>query len=751
MADDRVDFLLLGGGVASIHAAETLRTEGSDGSIAILSADAMLPYDRVPLSKRSLQHETPVERILLKPKTFYSERRIDLRLGKRAISVQPVEHIIRTDDGGAIHYKKLLIATGATAKSIDVPGVALGGIFCLRSAADADAIRQAAASAKRAVVAGASFLGLEIATSLQRLGLAVTIVERDAAIMPKLYAPLLSAFFTAQAAAAGIAILPGDTIVSFEGADSVQAALTAKGVRIPTDIAVLAVGVAPETQFLEGSGIELDDGVLVDEHLAASEPDIFAAGDVANFLDPVFARRRRIEHWDNAAKQGRLAARNMLGQGLPYDEVSYFFADVLDLSFSVLGAPDEVDDHIERGSLDAKSLGLLYLANDVPRAFFSLGRPAGETRAAESLIRHRVHIGAYKSELASESFSLDQIPAQTVFIFQGGGALGAFESGVVKALEEAKIFPDIVAGVSIGALNGAIVASHPRNAAEALASFWRDLSVETPDFYVPELNRAASAMQILTSGVPNFFRPRWMHLDTFHPVHHDWTSFYDTSPMRRLIARYVDFPSLKSSPVRLLVSAVNVETAALEIFDSYVDELTPAHILASGSLPPGFPWTTIGHKHYWDGGIISNSPLDLVIERCGPYAKRVFIVDLFAERTKLPQNLVQVLARRDEILFAERVRNDVRTKELIEDFRDLIEEIMRWIDDDSARKVKERPLYIQLMGNAAQTTITRIVRPSEPGEPSSRDYDFSARAVKRNLEDGYRLAQEALKKAPQRR
>jgi predicted acylesterase/phospholipase RssA len=216
--------------------------------------------------------------------------------------------------------------------------------------------------------------------------------------------------------------------------------------------------------------------------------------------------------------------------------------------------------------------------------------------------------------------------------------------------------------------------------------------------------------------------------------------------MRKLIASYVDVATLKSSAVRLLVSAVNVETAELETFDSYVDILTPDHILASGSLPPGFPWTTIGGKHYWDGGIISNSPLDLVIDRCGPWEKRVFIVDLFAGRTKMPANLVQVIARRDEILFAERVRNDVKGRELIGDFRDLVDEIMGWLDEDSVRKMKERPRYIQLMGNAAATTITRIVREGEPSEPSSRDYDFSLRAVERNKKEGYRLAREALGK-----
>ena len=144
-----------------------------------------------------------------------------------------------------------------------------------------------------------------------------------------------------------------------------------------------------------------------------------------------------------------------------------------------------------------------------------------------------------------------------------------------------------------------------------------------------------------------------------------WTSFYDTAPMRELITRYVDFSKLRTSAVRLLISAVNVETAELEIFDSFVDDLTPDHIIASGSLPPGFPWTVIGGKAYWDGGIVSNSPLDLLIDRCGPDGKRVFVVDLFGSRKSLPSNMMEVLTRRDEIVYSERVRSDFRYRETV--------------------------------------------------------------------------------------
>ena len=216
---------------------------------------------------------------------------------------------------------------------------------------------------------------------------------------------------------------------------------------------VFGIGIAPATEFLAGSGIALDHGyIAVDELLRTSAPNVYAAGDVTCFFDPVFAGRRHIEHWDNAIKQGRLAAFNMMGRRLRYDEVSYFYCDLGDLSFAMLGAPEEADEWIERGSLDKRSYALFYLKNNVLRGLFSCGRPAAETRTAEGLIRYRVNLSGIKERLRDPAFALEQIPEQTALILQGGGALGAFECGAVKALEEEQIFPDIVAGVSIGCI-----------------------------------------------------------------------------------------------------------------------------------------------------------------------------------------------------------------------------------------------------------------------------------------------------------
>ena len=300
---------------------------------------------------------------------------------------------------------------------------------------------------------------------------------------------------------------------------------------------------------------------------------------------------------------------------------------------------------------------------------------------AEGLIRYRVNVAKHRASLGDPDFLLDAITVQTVLVLQGGGALGAFETGVVKALESENIFPDIVAGVSIGALNGAIIAANPRHATEALESFWRELTVAPPPLPFEDLRRAATASQILMFGVPNFFKPRWM--PPFDGAFECWTSFYDVSPIRRLITKYVDFKALKLSPVRLLVGAVDVATGRLEVFDGYVDDLTADHVLASGSLPPGFPWSVVDGKAYWDGGIVSNSPLDLVTDRIGPNGKQIYVVDLFSSNAPLPGNLMEVMARRDEIVYAERVHNDLRIRELSDAYREMVTLVLSHVDLDT--------------------------------------------------------------------
>lgn len=749
-----VDFLLIGGGLANATAAKTLREEGAKGKIVIISAEDFLPYHRPPLSKEFLFRGQEKENILVFKESYYREKKIDVILGTKALAVHPDSKIVETDNAGEFKYGKLLIATGCSLRRLDVPGADLAGIYYLRTIADAEALREAMSRTKRAVIVGGSFIGMEIASSFTRSGIQTTIITQENLVFDKLDSPEISEFFIEYYKSHGVDIILGEKIKEFQGKNSVDSktsrvidVVTITGKNFPCDIVTVGVGVTPDTEFLRGSGIKLEDGVLVNQYMQTNKPDIYAAGDVANFFDPTFRRCRRIEHWDNAIKQGQIAARNMMGRGQPYRAVSYFFSDVFDISFNFFGYAVDADERIIRGSTKDESFSLLYLKDGVLRAIFSLGLSPAETKAAESLILNHISLNTVKGRLIDKTFPLGKAAVQTVLVLQGGGALGAFECGVIRAMEEKKIYPNIVAGVSIGAFNGAIMASNPKNAAAALEAFWDEIAVDTPDAPSEDMRRLLASWYILTFGNPKFFRPRW-----FMPISHpgnlplNWTSFYDPSPVKELLQKYVDFERLKDSPIRLLISAVNVETSELKTFDSYTDCITPDHILASGSLPPGFPWTTIGGKHYWDGGIVSNSPLDQVIELLGSAGKKVYIIDLYPIHKPLPRNIMEVIARKDEIFYSEKINKDIRTKELIDKYKQLVEELMGYLEPLVVEQIRHRPLYIQTMGDAPPISITRIIHEGEEGEPASRDYDFSRKSIEEHKKEGYRIAKRILEK-----
>lgn len=739
------DFVVVGGGLAGATAVETLRTEGAEGSILLVGAERHLPYHRPPLSKSAITAEQapPPKQVLSKGR--YRELGVELLLDTRVAAIDPVRQTLRSRPGEDIHYERLLIATGASPRRLSLPGSALPGVFYLRSLDDAEAIRASAQKARRAVVIGGSFIGLEAAASLRQKGIEVTLLERGV-LLGKLHMPEVSSFFQRAFATHGVEVVVGDSPAEIRGDAAVEAVATQGGRIIACDMVVIGAGVIPETGFLQGSGIAADNGVVVDRFLQTSQPGVFAAGDVANFFDPIFSRQRRVEHWDNAIRQGRVAARNMLGQRVPYDEVTYFYSEMFDQSFNLLGHFDAGDEKIERGSLQSKSFASFYLRADVPRALFSFGRPTEETKVTELLIKHRVNLKSSKARLSDPEYTLCHIPNQTIYILQGGGAFGGFECGAIRALEESGIRPDVVAGVSIGAFNGAIVAGNPEHAAEALTAFWSDLAIAAPALPDENLRRQIACAQIALFGVPRFFTPRWF-LPMLAPeqLPNRWFSLYDTAPASGLLEKYVDFAKLRSSPVRLMVSAVDVQTSELVVFDSYVDELTPAHIIASGSLPPGFPWTTIDGKHYWDGGIVSNSPLDLVVHRCGSAGKRVFIIDLFpGKRNVMPANLSEAMARQSEILYSERIHNDLRTRTLVHDFRKLVDEIVAELPAATAARIRHHPRFIAMMGEDAPMTITRIIRENSEDEPSSKDYDFSRQTIDQLIEAGYRMTRKAL-------
>ena len=291
-----VDFLLLGGGLASATAAETLRAAGVEGSIAILCAETMLPYYRPPLSKEFLLKGPDQTKVLIHDHSFYRERAIDVHLGTRVCGVDADRRTIETDCGVHFRFDKLLIATGASVHKLSIPGANLEGVHYLRTVDDALSLYQAIAHAQRAIVIGASFLGMEIAASFATRGVATTLIAKEDLVYEKLCSPEVSDFFAGYFRARGVDFIFGEEVKEFWGTAKVEGIVTSSGKRMPCDIVAVGIGVRPEVDFLGNSGIDVDGGILVNQQLETNKPGIYAAGDVANFYNPISRTRYRVEH-----------------------------------------------------------------------------------------------------------------------------------------------------------------------------------------------------------------------------------------------------------------------------------------------------------------------------------------------------------------------------------------------------------------------------------------------------------------------
>ncbi len=372
MNQERIDYLLVGGGLASAKCAAELRQQGAVGRVAIVGAESYAPYNRPPLSKGLLLGYDQPERIFVFPSEFYKENEIELFDGAVASGLDLDNREVELADGRSLEYKKLLIATGTTPRHLAVPGADLQNIFYLRNLDDSLAIADAMRPGSRAIIVGAGFIGMELAAAFAEKGVETTMLVRESGLFTKLGSEELSRFFSDYYQQHGIQIIYEDEVKEFAGDDVLGAVVTQDGRELPADMAAVGIGVVANTDWLEGSGLEIDRGVVVDGSLRASAPDVFAAGDVAVYYDPIFQKRRRVEHWDNAVKQGELAAANMLGESRSVDYVAYFYSDLFDLSWEWLGDNSSVDDTVVRLNDKGEPELVYYLKNGQLRAAFLL-------------------------------------------------------------------------------------------------------------------------------------------------------------------------------------------------------------------------------------------------------------------------------------------------------------------------------------------------------------------------------------------
>jgi 3-phenylpropionate/trans-cinnamate dioxygenase ferredoxin reductase subunit len=359
------DFALaiIGGGLASASAIKAYREAGGEGKIALISADSTMPYHRPPLSKRYLRGEATREDTLVEPQSFYDDNDVELLLSTAVASIKPRERTVATDDDRRVRYRKLLIATGVRPRQLQVAGADLGGVFTLRSLDDATAIRDEASAARDAVVVGGGFIGIEVAASLTELGIDVTLVSRNVDLFAQLGSPEVSEHLVQLYRRHGIEVVRGDEVRAFGGHSRLDTVELNSTNPIGASLAVVGIGVTPAVGFLDGSGITVGNGIVVNERFETNVPDIYAAGDVACFFDPLTGRQRRIEHWSNARYHGSQVGRILAGADGGYNRVATFFTESFGLTLKVFGDISHHDDRIARGFFADGNAIVFYFAD----------------------------------------------------------------------------------------------------------------------------------------------------------------------------------------------------------------------------------------------------------------------------------------------------------------------------------------------------------------------------------------------------
>jgi len=347
--------VIVGAGLAGAKAAEALRKEGFDGRVRLLGAEPHRPYLRPPLSKEHLRGEGDPAKVFVHPEEWYAEQRVELEPSTAVRAIDPAAREVVLDGGQGgeggrrVGFDRLLLATGSEPRRLTVPGADLPGVHHLRTIDDSEAIRAAAAKAGRAVVIGGGWIGSEVAASLRQLGLPVTLVLTGEVPLQRVVGPEVGGIYRDLHLRNGVEIVPRQRVVAVRGTVRAEGVETADGTRIDGDLVVVGIGAAPRTQLAEEAGLEIGNGVHVDEHLATSAPGIYAAGDIAAAWHPLFGTRLRVEHWDNARRQGRAAALGMMGRSEPYERVPYFYSDQFDLGMEYSGYAPAWDRVVFRG------------------------------------------------------------------------------------------------------------------------------------------------------------------------------------------------------------------------------------------------------------------------------------------------------------------------------------------------------------------------------------------------------------------
>ncbi len=371
--DSALSVVVVGAGLAGANAALELGRRSPEAQVTLIGLEAHLPYQRPPLSKGFLRGTEPFDSALVAPRSEYERLGIDLVLGKRVVQLEPDSKRIRLEGDEVIRYDRILVATGGRKRHLPFPGADREGVFDLRTVEDSERIQAAARAVGRVVVIGLGFIGCEVAASLRMLGLEVTAVDPAQAPLIRVLGPEVAGVIAALHQSHGVHLVLGDGVDRLEGSDRVERVVTKSGRQFECDFVVAGIGIEPEVELLRAAGARISNGVEVDEYCLTSLPDVYAAGDIAYHAHPLFGRIR-VEHYNNAEKQGRAAAASLLDQGVPYDYVHSFWSDQFDRTLEYVGFAAEWDGITVEGSLKEQDFIVRYMRRGKVLAAAAMGR-----------------------------------------------------------------------------------------------------------------------------------------------------------------------------------------------------------------------------------------------------------------------------------------------------------------------------------------------------------------------------------------
>lgn len=409
MADREVDFLLVGGGMASAHCAKELRSRGAEGSILLAGREPEPPYERPPISKEYLRGDAERADAYVEPPSWYEENGVELATGRNVMSLDPQARTAKLQGGEEVAFGQALLATGALVNILRVEGAENEGIHYLRAFGNADAIRTDAEGAGHVVLVGGSYIASEVAASLTATGVDCTMIAIEEVPLSRTFGEDAGRWFQERLEEHGVAFVGGEELDAFEGDGRIRSVVTKSGRSFACDAVIVGAGVRADAMLAQRAGLEVDDGIVCDSKLRTSAPGIYAAGDCCSYESVVHGRRLRVEHWDVAMQQGMHAARNMLGADADYEVVPYFFSDLADwASLEYVGPAYEWDEEVWRGDREGGEFSVWYLQGGRVAGCLSVGR-SEDLAEARRMLADRVDVSGAAATIADAAADLSAL------------------------------------------------------------------------------------------------------------------------------------------------------------------------------------------------------------------------------------------------------------------------------------------------------------------------------------------------------